>query len=96
MKEMAENIHDSLVNTDIAATLDGSGSIGKRYARHDEVGTPYCITVDHGSIEDGTVTIRERDSTDQVRVKADAIQDIIGKLVSGKVDFTKLAAMTAR
>ena len=47
---------------------DESGSIGKRYARMDEVGTPFCITVDHTTLKDGTVTIRERDTTGQTRV----------------------------
>ncbi len=49
--------------------FDLTGSIGKRYRRHDEAGTPFCITVDHQSLEDDTVTIRERDSMEQKRVK---------------------------
>ncbi|MBU1023046.1 glycine--tRNA ligase [bacterium] len=48
---------------------DQTGSIGKRYRRQDEIGTPYCITVDFDSLEDGAVTIRNRDETDQVRIK---------------------------
>ena len=49
--------------------LDKSGqSIGRRYARADEIGTPFAVTVDHESLEDGTVTIRERNSMEQVRV----------------------------
>ncbi|MEI6775169.1 MAG: His/Gly/Thr/Pro-type tRNA ligase C-terminal domain-containing protein [bacterium] len=47
--------------------------MGKRYRRQDEIGTPYCITVDHQSVEDGTVTIRERDSMEQKRIKAEEI-----------------------
>jgi len=53
--------------------FDDSGNIGKSYRRQDEIGTPYCITVDHQSIEDGTVTIRERDSMKQERVKPEDI-----------------------
>ena len=47
---------------------DDTQSIGKRYRRQDEIGTPLCITVDFDSLEDGSVTIRDRDTTDQVRV----------------------------
>lgn len=53
---------------------DDGGAIGKRYRRQDEIGTPYCITVDHQSIEDGTVTVRERDSMEQKRVSIDEIE----------------------
>lgn len=48
--------------------FDLGGAIGKRYRRQDEIGTPYCICVDHQSLEDGTVTIRDRDTMEQVRV----------------------------
>ncbi|MBI4919448.1 glycine--tRNA ligase [archaeon] len=52
---------------------DDSGSVGKRYARMDEVGVPYCITIDHQTVEDNTVTIRDRDTTEQKRVKIEEI-----------------------
>jgi glycyl-tRNA synthetase len=52
---------------------DEKGSIGKRYRRLDEIGTPYCITVDFDGLEDGTVTIRDRDSMEQVRIPADNV-----------------------
>ena len=52
---------------------DDGGSIGKRYRRHDEIGTPWCVTIDHESLSDGTVTVRERDSLDQRRVAIDAL-----------------------
>ena len=52
---------------------DASGSIGKRYRRHDEIGTPFGVTVDGRTIEDGTVTLRERDSLKQERVPADEL-----------------------
>lgn len=54
-------------------------TIGKRYRRHDAIGTPYCITVDHQTLEDNTVTIRERDSMQQERVAIEELQDIIKK-----------------
>lgn len=56
---------------------DESGSIGKRYYRQDELGTPFCITVDYDSKEDGTVTLRERDSTEQKRVKIEDLKSIL-------------------
>jgi glycyl-tRNA synthetase len=52
---------------------DDNGAIGKRYRRQDEIGTPYCITIDQQSLEDGTVTVRERDSMQQKRVKLEEI-----------------------
>ena len=53
--------------------LENSGNIGKNYRRHDEIGTPVCITVDHQTLEDGTVTLRHRDDMSQERV---AIADV--------------------
>ncbi len=53
--------------------LENSGNIGKNYRRHDEIGTPVCITVDHQTLEDGTVTLRYRDSMEQVRVKTEDV-----------------------
>jgi glycyl-tRNA synthetase len=53
---------------------DETGSIGKRYRRQDEVGTPFCITVDGDSVKDGTVTVRDRDTLKQDRLSADALR----------------------
>jgi glycyl-tRNA synthetase len=49
--------------------FDDNGNIGKRYRRQDEIGTPYCVTIDFQTLEDDTVTLRHRDSTDQTRQK---------------------------
>ena len=54
-----------------SVTYDEAGSIGKRYRRQDEIGTPYCLTVDFTTLEDGTVTVRDRDSMEQVRMSPD-------------------------
>jgi glycyl-tRNA synthetase len=54
---------------------DEGGSIGKRYRRQDEIGTPFCVTVDHQSLEDRTVTVRDRDSLEQDRVAIDELGD---------------------
>lgn len=66
---------------------DDSGSIGRRYARMDEIGTPFGITIDYQTFEDGTVTIRERDSTKQVRVKVDELAQVIRGLVDEELKF---------
>ena len=58
--------------------LENSGNIGKNYRRHDEIGTPVCITVDHQTMEDGTVTLRHRDTMEQERI---AIDDIVSKIL---------------
>ena len=49
-------------------TYDDTGSIGKRYRRQDEIGTPFCITIDFDTLEDNTVTVRDRDTMEQVRL----------------------------
>ncbi len=61
--------------------LENSGNIGKNYRRHDEIGTPVCITVDHQTLEDGTVTLRYRDSMDQVRIKTDEVSNKLLEIV---------------
>ena len=61
--------------------FDEAGSIGKRYRREDEIGTPFCITYDFDSLEDGCVTIRERDSMSQVRVKIDEVKNYIAEKI---------------
>jgi glycyl-tRNA synthetase len=55
------------------AEYDEGGSIGKRYRRQDEIGTPWGVTIDHQSIEDGTVTLRDRDSLTQDRLKIEEL-----------------------
>ena len=62
---------------------DDAGSIGKRYRREDEIGTPFCITYDFESLEDGAVTVRDRDTMEQTRVK---IEDLV-KYISEKIEF---------
>jgi len=68
---------------------DESGSIGRRYARNDEVGTPYCITVDEESLKNKDVTIRERDTKKQVRVKISVLKDILKKLINQEIMLEK-------
>ncbi len=68
---------------------DNSGSIGRRYARNDEIGTPMCITVDEETPKDKSVTIRERDTTKQIRVRIAGLKEIIKKVIGGE-DLLKL------
>ena len=82
MPEKAREILDSIRAAGIQAEYDAGGSIGKRYRRQDEIGTPWGITVDHQTMEDGTVTLRDRDSLEQERVPAEGIASLIaGRLV---------------
>src|SRR3989344_5862358 len=63
---------------------DRSGSIGRRYARNDEIGTPLCITIDDKTPEDHTVTVRDRDTTKQVRVKINKLKEAVKSVVNGE------------
>jgi glycyl-tRNA synthetase len=76
MPEMAHRIADDLRER-FPVFYDESGAIGRRYRRQDEVGTPYCITVDGQSVQDGTVTIRDRDTLQQERVPADRLRVVL-------------------
>ncbi|MDQ1266856.1 MAG: glycyl-tRNA synthetase [Bacteroidota bacterium] len=84
MPELAENIYHD-VHKDFKAQYDISGAIGRRYRRQDEIGTPFCITIDGQSLQDNTVTIRHRDSMLQDRISADSIKNyLFGKLFNNK------------
>ena len=73
MPELARKIQSDLRSAAINSFYDQSGAIGRRYRRQDEVGTPWCITVDGESLEKGTVTIRDRDTLEQVRISMDQV-----------------------
>lgn len=81
LPEIAKNITAELREADVATYYDESGSVGRRYRRQDEIGTPFCITVDFDSIKDDTVTLRDRDSMKQERIKIDEI----GMLISDQL-----------
>jgi len=83
LPEKAREIMDKL-KFDFNIQYEEKDTIGKRYRRQDAIGTPICITVDHQTLEDNTVTIRHRDSMAQERVAADQLGKIIGDLVSWK------------
>jgi glycyl-tRNA synthetase len=75
--ELAREVFESL-RGQMQAEYDEGGSIGKRYRRQDEIGTPYCVTIDHQSLEDRTVTVRDRDSLEQERVAIDELPAVLG------------------
>ncbi len=75
LPSIAREIETELRKNGIIAFYDDGGSIGRRYARMDEIGTPFCITVDYTTLEDDTVTVRWRDTTEQVRVKKNELVD---------------------
>jgi glycyl-tRNA synthetase len=75
--EMARNLKTELVQSGVRAVYDDTGAIGKLYRRQDEIGTPWCVTVDFKSLEDGTVTVRDRDSMSQDRLAAASLPGTI-------------------
>jgi len=79
MPEISQKIVDNIQSAGIASFFDAGGSIGKRYRRQDEAGTPFGITIDHDTLEDNTVTLRDRDTMEQERVPADQLIEILKK-----------------
>lgn len=76
LKKIAKNLYKDL-KSDLVCEFDDSGNIGQMYRRQDEIGTPYCITVDYQSVADNSVTLRDRDTTDQNRVSIPEIKQYI-------------------
>ena len=84
LDDRAREIAETLRAEGFEVAYDDTGNIGRRYRRQDEVGTPYCVTVDYETVDDDTVTIRERDSTEQTRVSIDALSGVLERLVDGE------------
>jgi glycyl-tRNA synthetase len=76
LSDLAKNIQQNLAKN-FMTQYDETGSIGKRYRRQDEIGTPYCITVDFDSLEDKKVTVRDRDTMGQDRIFIDELSDYL-------------------
>ena len=87
--EIARNIYKDLQD-EWNVLYDESGSVGRRYARNDEIGTPFCITIDGDSIENNDATIRNRDNGEQKRISIENLKDTIRKLISGELTFEEL------
>jgi glycyl-tRNA synthetase len=83
----AKKILEELRSRGMRTDYDTSGSIGRRYRRNDEIGTPYEVTIDYETIEEGTVTIRDRDSMSQVRVARWQVVDKLQALLNGDLLF---------
>jgi glycyl-tRNA synthetase len=81
LPELANEITEEL-QWETQVTYDDKDAVGRRYRRQDAAGTPYCITVDHQSLEDKTVTLRERDSMEQKRIAIDELKSVVLEQVS--------------
>lgn len=88
--ETAEDLEKTLRKNNIITSFDGSGTIGRRYARADEIGIPYAITIDYDTIEDKKVTIRNRDTFKQKRIDIEKIPMIINNLMEGYINFDEI------
>ena len=88
--ELAREVFDALRGS-VQAEYDEGGSIGKRYRRQDEIGTPWCVTIDHESLGDRTVTVRDRDSLAQDRVAIDELPALIAGRLATPWTSPKLA-----
>jgi len=86
LPEKAEALHANLRKR-LTVSYDESGSIGRRYARMDEIGTPFSVTVDHETLEGKGVTVRERDSQKQIRVREADLTETLEQLLAGEVTF---------
>ncbi len=92
LSEMAREVYEGILsqNHRFDVFYDETGSIGKRYARLDEIGCNFCLTIDHITLEDHTVTLRNRDTQEQKRVSIKKLSKLLDKLYFGKKKFSKL------
>jgi len=90
LDDRAREVARSLREAGLSVAYDDSGAIGRRYRRQDEVGTPFCVTVDYDTLEDDTVTVRERDSTAQERIPIPALATTLVALRDGERPFGDL------
>ncbi len=86
---IARDLATDLQKHGFVAQYDDNGAIGRRYRRQDEIGTPYTITVDYDSLEDNTVTLRERDSMQQVRLLTTHVPETLSRLIQGTLPFSE-------
>jgi len=88
LEKIAVNVFD-ILKKEWNVVYDESGSIGRRYSRNDEIGTPFCITIDEESIKKNDVTIRERNTKKQIRVKISELKEILKELINNELEFVK-------
>ncbi|MCY3413540.1 MAG: glycine--tRNA ligase [Candidatus Heimdallarchaeota archaeon] len=79
--EEAKSLYWELKDMGIDAIFDESGAIGKRYARNDEIGVPFAVTIDYNTLEDETVTLRDRNTTEQIRIHKDSLPDVLKEMI---------------
>ena len=91
----AKEVYD-LLKKEFYVNYDKSGSIGRRYARNDEIGTPYCVTIDFDSINNDDVTIRDRDSTVQIRVRISDLKNAISRLINQEIKFEEAGKLISK
>ncbi|NQU79848.1 glycine--tRNA ligase [Candidatus Woesearchaeota archaeon] len=89
LESKARAVYDS-IKEEMTCYYDKSGSIGRRYARQDEIGTPYCITIDFETLDNEEITIRDRDTTAQTRVKISDLKETMRKLINDEIKFSEL------
>lgn len=91
--DLLQKLEQRLSDDALSYKVDQSGvSIGKRYSRNDEAGIPFGITLDYESLEDNTFTLRDRDSTKQVRASLDQILEAVVKMVKGKETWAEVSS----
>ena len=90
LETIAREITHAFHKKGILAEYDDSGAIGRRYRRQDEIGTPFAVTVDYETKENGSVTLRDRDSMKQVRIPIVKLPETIGALIEGNITFSSL------
>jgi glycyl-tRNA synthetase len=86
--EKADSIYQKL-NEKYSVDWDDSSNIGKKYRRQDEIGTPWCLVVDYQTLEDNTVTIRDRDTMTQIRIKSDEVDSWLEKQLNSTYENKK-------
>ena len=85
--EISRRVFKRFTDSNLNTLYDDRGSIGRRYARQDEIGTPFCVTIDYDTIQDESVTLRDRDTTKQKRILIDNCTEVLRKLVGREISF---------
>jgi glycyl-tRNA synthetase len=93
--EKALEVHKLLAREGFMVEFDETGSIGRRYARADEAGVPLGITIDYDTLSNGTVTIRDRDTWQQVRSQIKDLPELLNKYFQEKINFENLGTLLA-
>ena len=84
----AQEVYKELKQEIPQVMFDDNGNIGKRYRRQDEIGTPFCITIDFDTLEDDTVTVRDRDTAKQIRLPINEIKSYIERSIKNNIETT--------